>query len=283
MSTRARVFRSFPCVVAGCLLAGAVLVNPSYGQQPAIPLVGTVATVSPAETVAVNGNIVYTCDDNEISIIDVTKPSTPAIVTTLGSPADTANTYCDVQKGDLVQMINTSTPSFRAYSLTNPTSPSLFATATVDKTFFGPPYYQGNTAFFGMNEIVFRQGYPGPITDQAGDFVSMDVTNFNSPVILGALESQTHGSVADGSFNVYGTTPYSNTLVYIASTSSQGAATQTGNGQTMGGRHNESVVDVDGHNRECAGNAAGLRAVDTRQHRSHDWRLRRMETAVLRQ
>lgn len=58
-----------------------------------------------------------------------------------------------------------------------------------------------------MNEIVFGSGYPGPISDQAGDFVSMDVTNFSAPVVQGTTEAQTHGTVNGGSFNVYGTTP----------------------------------------------------------------------------
>jgi len=196
-----------------------------------ITLVGSVATASPAQTVGINGNIVYACDTNEISVIDITNPAAPTVVGTLSSPASTANTYCDVQRGSLVQMINTSLPSFREYSLTNPKSPSLTASTTVNKQFFGPPYFEGNTAYFGTNEITFGSGYPGPITDQAGDFVSMDVTNLSAPVVLGTLEAPTHGSVQGGSFNVYGTIPYSAQLAYVTATTSQGSATQTGVGQ----------------------------------------------------
>jgi len=196
-----------------------------------ITLVGSVATASPAQTVGINGNIVYACDTNEISIIDITNPAAPTVVGTLSSPASTANTYCDIQRGSLVQMINTSLPSFRVYSLANPKSPSLTASTTVNKQFFGPPYFEGNTAYFGTNEITFGSGYPGPITDQAGDFVSMDVTNLSAPVVLGTLEAPTHGSVQGGSFNVYGTIPYSAQLAYVAATTSQGSATQTGVGQ----------------------------------------------------
>ena len=230
METSTRWSCGFHCVAA-CLFVSLVIVNPAYGQQLPIPLVGSVLTASPAETVGVNGNVVYTCDNNEISIIDVTHAPAPVLLGTQGSPVSTTNTYCDVQRGDLVQMLNTSTPVFRAYDLTNPSSPSLTASATVNKQFFGPPYYQGNTAFFGTNVIVFGGGYPGPITDQAGDFVSMDVTNFSAPAVLGTLETVTHGPVQGGSFNVYGTTPFSGQLAYIAATSSQAGATQTGAGQ----------------------------------------------------
>lgn len=146
--------------VAVFLSVCAFLANIAYGQST-IPLVGSVSTASPAETIGINGNTVYTCDDNEISIIDVTQPSKPALLGTLGSPTSTANTFCDVQRGDLVQMLNTSTPAFRVYDLSNQASPNLTASTAVNKQFFGAPYFQGNTAFFGTNVIVFGEDIPG--------------------------------------------------------------------------------------------------------------------------
>ncbi|HEY2015660.1 MAG TPA: hypothetical protein VGH38_19285 [Bryobacteraceae bacterium] len=216
---------------ATCLLAGTLFAYAGYGQQPAITLVGSVPTASPAQTIGINGNTVYACDNNEISVIDVTRASAPVVLGSLASPVNTTNTFCDVQRSDLVQMLNTTPPVFRAYSLSNPASPSLIGSTTVNKQFFGPPYFEGNTAYFGTNEIVFGSGYPGPVTDQAGDFVSMDITNLSAPAVLATVESQTHGPVAGGSFNVYGTAPYSAQLVYLGSTTSQGGATQTGVGQ----------------------------------------------------
>lgn len=59
----------------------------------------------------------------------------------------------------------------------------------------------------------------------------MDTTNLTAPFVLGTLEAQTHGSVEGGSFNVLGFTPYSPQLAYVAATTSQGSATQTGVGQ----------------------------------------------------
>jgi hypothetical protein len=217
--------------VAACILAGIFFAHTGYGQQTSITLVGSVATASPAQTIGINGNTVYACDNNEISVINVANTSAPVVQSSLPSPTSTTNTFCDVQKGDLVQMLNTSTPVFRAYNLSSPSSPSLIGSTTVNKQFFGPPYFEGNTAFFGTNQIVFGGGYPGLITDQAGDFVSMDITNLSAPVVLATLETQTHGPVAGGSFNVYGTAPYSPQLAYLASTTSQGSATQTGVGQ----------------------------------------------------
>jgi len=40
-------------------------------------LLGTSMTPSPAESVAVNGNYAYVCDDNEVSVFDATNPANP--------------------------------------------------------------------------------------------------------------------------------------------------------------------------------------------------------------
>src|ERR1700733_3789639 len=223
MAPSFRVFTYF-AIMTG--LAGS-----GYGQPTNLTMVGSVPTASPAQTIGINANTEYTCDTNDISVIDVTNPATPTLLATASSPTSTANTFCDVQRGDLVQLINTSQPSFLAYDITNPTSPNQIGATTVDKDYFGPPYFDGNTAFFGMNEIDFAGGYPGTITDQSGDFVSLDVTNFSNVAVLGTTETQTHGAVSGGSFNVFNAIPYSSQLAYAGSTSAQGGATQTGMGQ----------------------------------------------------
>jgi uncharacterized protein (TIGR03437 family) len=197
-------------------------------------LLGSVATASPAETVGINGNTVYTCDNNEITVINATNTAAPVVSGTVSPPSTggtATNTFCDVQRGNLVQMLDGTPSLFVAYDLTNPALPKQIAATALNKKFFGPAYYQGNEAFFGTNEIVFAGGYPGPITDQAGDFVSMDVTSFSNPVVQGTTEIQTHGSLYGGSYNVYGAIPYNGQLAYIATTTSQGSATQTGIGQ----------------------------------------------------
>src|ERR1700691_1633849 len=113
------------------------------------------------------------------------QPTNLTLLATASSPTSTANTFCDVQRGDLVQLINTSQPSFLAYDVSNPTLPNQIGATTGHKDHFGPPFFVVNTAFFGMNEIDFAGGYPGAITDQSGDFVSLDVTNFSNVAVLG--------------------------------------------------------------------------------------------------
>jgi uncharacterized protein (TIGR03437 family) len=224
--------RIHPCtrfVFPFLLLAITATLGIAAGSQPV--LVGSAATSSPAHTVGINGNTAYTCDTNEISVINVANPAAPVLSGIVSPPGSGTNTFCDVQRGMLVQMIDTGSPSFLTYDLTSPLSPKRTSSTPINKQFFGPPYYLGNEAFFGTNRIYFASGYPGPITDQMGDFVSMDVTNLMAPVVQGTTETQTQGPVFGGSFNVYGAIPYNGQLAYVTSTTSQGSATQTGVGQ----------------------------------------------------
>ncbi len=211
-----------------------------FTRQAAVPvfsLIGSVSTTSAAATVAVNGNTVYTCDSNEVSVIDATNPASPTVIGTAlaGAINNAADIFCDIQRGDLVMLADTgnsgigNNPSFLAFDLTNPLSPSLIASTPVNKRFFGAPFYQGNNAFFGTN-VIFLSG--SDIVGQGGDFVSMDVTNFSAPSVLGTVEEpEINGSVYGGAFNVDGVTPYSTTLAYASTSTSQGGNTATGTGQ----------------------------------------------------
>jgi uncharacterized membrane protein len=201
-----------------------------------LSLLGSVTTASGAVSVAVNGNIAYTCDPNEISVINVANPANPVVTGTAiaGAISNADDIYCDIQRNDLVMLVDADStltgnnPSFLAFDLTNPASPSLIASTVVEKRFFGPPYYEGNTAFFFTNEINLNGS---SIVGQAGDFISLDVTSFSSPAVLGTVETQTQGPVYGGSFNVFGATPYNTQIGYAASTTSQGGNTQIGVGQ----------------------------------------------------
>jgi len=61
--------------------------------------------------------------------------------------SNAVNIFCDIQRGDVVMLADAAStftgnnPSFFAFDLTNPTSPSLIASTPVNKRFFGPPYY----------------------------------------------------------------------------------------------------------------------------------------------
>src|ERR1700684_725898 len=49
---------------------------------PSISQLGSVGTASPAESFALSGNLAYVCDDNEVSVVDITNPQAPQVVAT---------------------------------------------------------------------------------------------------------------------------------------------------------------------------------------------------------
>ncbi len=214
-------------------------------------LIGSVATNSAAVSVAINGSTVYTCDNNEVSVINTTDPTHPTVAGTAlaGAINNATNIFCDIQRGDLVMLADTgnsgfgNTPSFIAFDLSSPLSPSLIASTGVNKRFFGAPYYQGNTAFFNT-DVIFLSG--STITGQGGDVVSLDVTNFSAPAVIGSVEQpQTNGPEYGGSFNVFGVVPFSTTLAYAAASTSTGGNTANGNGPVVGGRYDQPRSDDD--------------------------------------
>src|SRR6266852_3962066 len=69
------------------------------GGVPAITFLGSVSTPSPAESFALNGNLAYVCDDNEVSIVDVTNSLNPQRVGTAVSTLinNSADIHCSIQ------------------------------------------------------------------------------------------------------------------------------------------------------------------------------------------
>src|SRR5580700_11259647 len=96
------------------LVVISAIATTSDGMAGSAPvLLGSVATASPAETVGINGNTVYTCDNNEITVINATYTAAPVVSGTVSPPSTggtATNTFCDVQRGNLVQMLD-GTPS----------------------------------------------------------------------------------------------------------------------------------------------------------------------------
>jgi hypothetical protein len=130
-------------------------VTPQSGPGPSVGLLGSVATASPAESVALNGNLAYVCDDNEISFVDITDPANPQIVgmSTASVLLNADDIRCAVQRNTLTVFPDRSstlgnTPAYLAYDLSNPSQPQLINDATpLTKRFGGDPVYIGNFAF----------------------------------------------------------------------------------------------------------------------------------------
>lgn len=202
-------------------------VTPTSGAPNTLNLVGSVATASTAQTVALNGNTAYVCDQNEVSVVDVSNPAAPAILTTALSNyiTNAANIHCSIQQGDLVVFSDTSSttignnPGFLVFGLSDPHSPNLLNAVPFDKRFVGDPIdYLGNTAFL-YTQVVFSQF--GFEEGQGGDIISVDLSNITNPTILGTL-SQNGDPVYGGPNEFFGTAVYNPQILLAGSTTLSG-------------------------------------------------------------
>jgi hypothetical protein len=209
---------------------------------PSVSLLGLVATASPAESFALNGNLAYVCDDNEVSVIDVTNPQNPQVVATAlsGLFQKASDTHCALLRGalsvfsDQGSTLIGNTPGYSAFDLTNPLQPQLIAATPLDKRFFGNPVYIGNLAFVPTESNTYFLGFQWD--GEFGDLLAVDLTNFANPVLVGTAEKPQADPVYGGATPVLGATQADTSLIYV------GGSTSTG-GQNNGvGRL--QVVDI---------------------------------------
>jgi hypothetical protein len=204
---------------------------------------GSVKTASPAESFALNGNLAYVCDDNEVSVIDITNPANPVISgTALASLIQNSGLiFCAVQRNtltvfaDQASSVFGNSPGFVAFSLINPTQPQLIKATAIDKRYFEPPVYIGNMAFVSTSALTFN-GSGGPWVGQYGDLLAVDLTDFNQPSVRGTLAQPQIDAVYGGGTVVLGATQADAAILYVGGSTSTLAAN--------GGVARLQVVDV---------------------------------------
>ena len=216
----------------------------SLGSTPrsaAVTFLGSVPTASPAESFALNGNLAYVCDDNEVTIVDVTNPANPQVVGTALSTLinNSADIHCGIKSNSLLIFADQSnstlgnSPGFIAFNLTNPVQPQLIAATPINKRFFQDPVYSGNIAFVPIAALDF---IVGSWNNQYGDVLAVDVSNFASPSLIGTLEQPQISATFGGPTAVFGATQADSTLLYLGGSTST-SSTNNGVGRVQ-------IVDV---------------------------------------
>ena len=211
--------------------------RPSVGTKPirldspgpSISFLSSVPTASPAESFALNGTLAYVCDDNEISVIDVSNPASPVLVTTAlsGLVQNSDNIHCSVQRNTLIVFADqTSTlqsgpgPGVSTFNLSNPLQPVLITASPLNKRFFEDPVYIGSSAFVPTSAVHFflKIQWDG----QYGDLLAVDLTNFSSPALVGTLEQPQVDSVLGAQGVVLGATQAQGSLLFLGGSTSTG-------------------------------------------------------------
>jgi large repetitive protein len=210
-----------------------------------LTLVGSAATNSTAETVALlqvsqTQTLAYVCDENEVTVMDVSNPASPTVLTTALSTyiSNAANIHCSIQQrsgtnylvifADTDSTVEGNNPGFLVFDLSTPTNPTLVNAIPFPKRFVGDPViYLGDTGFLYTDVFFSCCGVTGDtITGAGGDIVSVDLTNIAtmglmSLPILGTLSGQ-NSSTYGGPSPMMGAALYNSQLLYSASTTDIG-------------------------------------------------------------
>ena len=199
-------------------------------------LLGSAQTDSEATSLVVNGDLAYVADTQDISIVNISDPTNPLIVTTFGST--------DLNQGglNLVQLdgnnlvvasenvANSESFNVLVYSLSNPSSPQLLSNTTIPYAFPSDLAVQGNTAFV-PTEGADNDGN-GNITNQFGDFLAVNLSNPAAPQVAGVLFNNL-GAPEGGDSNEWDAASINNQVTYVAGSTSTGANTQSGSGSVL--------------------------------------------------
>ncbi len=198
---------------------------------------GQVATDSQAASVVTSGNYAYSIGTSDITIVNVSNPSSPTVVGTFGSGTlNSVSTNLGALAGnDLVVASSTASGTFNflVYSLANPTSPTLLSNTAINYQIAEIPYslfVQGTTAYVVTDGIDWSGAGPSTITDQNGDLLAIDFSTPASPSVVGSLISNATAP-SGGTGNINGAAAVSSSLAYSVGSTSTGSATQAGSGQ----------------------------------------------------
>src|SRR5262249_25965722 len=118
---------------------------------PPLTLAGTVATVNPGDGVAVRGTVAYVTGVSDISIVDVSKPTSPRVVKTFAGGVLTPNSYnIDQVVGNLLLVasgffVNANRFNLLIYDLTDPLNPVLLSSTPINYPFYRGLFVQGST------------------------------------------------------------------------------------------------------------------------------------------
>ncbi len=178
----------------------ALALDRSLVAQPNLVLRSTLALPGGATTVAKNGNYLYACQNNKVSIVDVGNPASPALSgnfagAQLGNGYD--NVHCSTRsdklylgydRGTTVDTLATRKVAIFDLAGSYATAPSLLTPAPLDtgKRFGSKFTFEGSVAYMPTT-IYYYNPYSLFIFEQHGNLLKFDVTTATNPVLSGEL------------------------------------------------------------------------------------------------
>ena len=259
----------------------ALTLDRSLLAQPNLQLRSTTALAGGANTVAKNGNYLYICQSDKVSIVNVSNPTSPAVI----------GSFAGTQLGNGYQNVDCSTFNDKLYlgydrGLTtdqsasrrvaifdiaggNASNPSLLNPTPLDtgKRFGNKFTFAGSRAYM-QTAIYYYNPFSQFIFEQHGNLLKFDFTTPVSPALSGELfhafappaTSLDNQPDAGGPHLAFGFAPVSASRGLLATTTSS-------DGNFAGGVARLHAIDLDGLDSNCPGssNPCILASVDVAQ------------------
>jgi RHS repeat-associated protein len=174
-----------------------------------LTLLGSLPTPSRAESFAINGNLVYVCDDNEISLLDISNPAQPAFLAGILNATinNSGNIHCSIQNNKLIAFVDgigsqsgaPAAPSMLAFDLgANPQLPPVTQNSTIGARYSREPIYSasGNIAYVPTGYVQFTLG--GDVAGAYGQLFTVNAATFSSTPVGALLGNPPDPTLATG-------------------------------------------------------------------------------------
>jgi hypothetical protein len=201
--------------------------------QPLTPLASIPTGDDELSTVLYpNGNqeLAYTVGANGISIIDVSNPSSPQVLSTFAQDVIVKGGYniAQVVGHDLLVAtnvtLNSSGFNFIVYDLTNPLNPTLVSNTDIPYRFLSDMYVLGNVALFPIEEFDYYPGGEEYYFAQSSNVIAVDISNLSKPTVVGKLFASNDPHPQGGAVIV------NSQIAYTVSSTETGGDTSSGVG-----------------------------------------------------
>jgi len=179
-----------------------------------------------------NGNqeLAYTVGANGVSIIDVSNPSSPQVLSTFAQDVIVKGGYniARVVGHDLLVAtnvtLNSSGFNFIVYDLTNPLNPTLVSNTDIPYRFLSDMYVLGNVALFPIEEFDYYPGGEEYYFAQSSNVIAVDISNLSKPTVVGKLFASNDPHPQGGAVIV------NSQIAYTVSSTETGGDTSSGVG-----------------------------------------------------
>ena len=157
---------------------GLLIINVSNPSSPV--LLGSVDTPGDAQDVVVRGTLAYVADGaSGLQVIDVANPAAPRIVGTIVLPGSQVAKGVDVTPDRRLAAVATST-GLRLVNVSSPANPVLLGQVST-----------------GAPRDVTLNGNVAYVADYSSGFVTVDISNTVSPLVLSQIPNQNGGLLFD--------------------------------------------------------------------------------------